>query len=65
MTLKTRIIHLKPVAAGFKVSYGSTYTAPAATTIATVPVGYADGYSRLLSNRGQMLVHGHLGEHTY
>jgi alanine racemase len=58
MTLKARIIHLKPVAAGFKVSYGSTYTAPAPTTIATVPVGYADGYSRLLSNRGQMLVHG-------
>ena len=58
MTLKTRIIHLKPVAAGFKVSYGSTYTTPAPTTIATVPVGYADGYSRLLSNRGQMLVHG-------
>jgi alanine racemase len=58
MTLKARIIHLKPVAAGFKVSYGSTYTTPAPTTIATVPVGYADGYSRLLSNRGQMLVHG-------
>ena len=58
MTLKARIIHLKQVAAGFKVSYGSTYTAPVPTTIATVPVGYADGYSRLLSNRGQMLVHG-------
>jgi alanine racemase len=58
MTLKARIIHLKPVAAGFKVSYGSTYTTPAPTTIATVPVGYADGYSRLLSNRGQMLVQG-------
>jgi alanine racemase len=58
MTLKTRIIHLKAVAAGFKVSYGSTYTTPAPTTIATVPVGYADGYSRLLSNRGHMLVHG-------
>jgi alanine racemase len=58
MTLKARIIHLKPVAAGFKVSYGSTYTTPAPTTIVTVPVGYADGYSRLLSNRGQMLVQG-------
>jgi alanine racemase len=58
MTLKARIIHLKKVTAGFKVSYGSTYTTPAPTTIATVPVGYADGYSRLLSNRGQMLVHG-------
>ena len=58
MSLKTRIIHLKQVAAGFKVSYGSTYTTPSPTTIATVPVGYADGYSRLLSNRGQMLVNG-------
>jgi alanine racemase len=58
MTLKTRIIHLKKVAAGFKISYGSTYTTPAPTTIATVPVGYADGYSRLLSSRGQMLVRG-------
>jgi len=58
MTLKARIIHLKQVVAGFKVSYGSTYTTPTPTTIATVPVGYADGYSRLLSNRGQMLVHG-------
>ena len=58
MTLKARIIHLKQVAAGFKVSYGSTYTTSGPTTIATIPVGYADGYSRLLSNRGQMLVHG-------
>jgi alanine racemase len=58
MTLKARISNLKRVAAGFKVSYGSTYTAPVPTTIATVPVGYADGYSRLLSNCGQMLVHG-------
>lgn len=58
MTLKARIIHLKQVPAGFKVSYGMTYETPSPTTIATIPVGYADGFSRLLSNHGQMLVHG-------
>ena len=58
MTLKTRIIHIKQVPAGFNVSYGITYQTPKPTTIATVPVGYADGFNRLLSNRGHMLVHG-------
>jgi alanine racemase len=58
MALKARIIHLKKVPAGFKVSYGVTHETQKPTTIATVPVGYADGLSRLLSSRGQMLVHG-------
>jgi alanine racemase len=58
MTLKARIVHLKKVPAGFPVSYGMTHTTLAPTTIATVPVGYADGFNRRLSNRGQMLVHG-------
>jgi len=58
MTLKSRIIHLKKVPAGFHVSYGITYRTEKPTTIATVPVGYADGYNRLLSSRGHMLVHG-------
>jgi alanine racemase len=58
MALKARIIHLKKVPAGFKVSYGITHETQTQTTIATVPVGYADGLSRLLSSRGQMLVHG-------
>ena len=58
MTLKSRIIHLKKVPAGFNVSYGITYQTKKPTTIATVPVGYADGFNRLLSNRGHMLVHG-------
>ena len=58
MALKTRIIHLKKVPAGFKVSYGITHETRKPTTIATVPVGYADGLSRGLSSRGQMLVHG-------
>jgi alanine racemase len=58
MALKTRIIHLKKVPAGFKVSYGITHETRKPTTIATVAAGYADGLSRLLSSRGQMLVHG-------
>lgn len=58
MTLKARIIQLKKVPAGFKVSYGITFQTEKSTTIATVPVGYADGYDRLMSSRGYMLVHG-------
>ena len=58
MSLKSKIIQLKEVPAGFAVSYGSTYKTQKPTTIATVHVGYADGLNRLLSSRGQMLVHG-------
>jgi alanine racemase len=58
MTLKSKIIHLKKVPAGFNISYGITHQTKKTTTIATVPVGYADGFRRLLSNRGHMLVHG-------
>jgi alanine racemase len=58
MALKSRIIHLKQVPAGFNVSYGITYQTEQPTAIATVPVGYADGFNRLLSSRGDMLVHG-------
>jgi len=58
MALKSKIIHLKKVAPGFNISYGITYQTKNHTTIATIPVGYADGFSRLLSSRGYMLVHG-------
>ena len=58
MELKARIIHLKKVPAGFRVSYGITYETEKATTIATVSIGYADGFNRLLSSRGYMLVCG-------
>ncbi len=58
MTLKARVVHLKKVPAGFKVSYGFTYITERPTTIASVPVGYADGYNRRLSSRGHMLVRG-------
>lgn len=58
LSLKARVGHVKRVPAGTKVSYGCTYTTPAATTLATVPAGYGDGYSRLLSNRADVLIHG-------
>ncbi len=58
MALKARLVHVKKVPRGFCVSYGMTHRTTAPTTIATVPIGYADGYSRLLSSRGTMLVRG-------
>ena len=58
MELKSRITYVKTVKAGESVSYGGTYVMPTDKRIATVGVGYADGYPRALSNRGRMLVHG-------
>lgn len=58
LSLKARVAHVKKVDAGFKVSYGCTYTTARPTVIATLPLGYADGYSRLLSSRGEALIHG-------
>lgn len=58
MTLKSRVLHVKRVPAGFTVSYGMTWTAHDSTTIATVGIGYADGLRRALSNKGEMLVRG-------
>jgi len=58
MAIKSRIIQIKDVGSGFKVSYGSTHTTSAATRIATIPIGYADGYDRILSSQGHMLVRG-------
>lgn len=58
MALKARIIHLKAVAAGTCISYGMTFRTPRPTVIATVPAGYADGFRRQFSSKGEMLVHG-------
>ena len=58
MSLKARIIHLKKVSAGFMVSYGITHETKKPTIIATIPVGYGDGFSRLMSSNGHVLVHG-------
>lgn len=58
MELRSQVVFLKRVAAGTGVSYGLTWRAPRETVIATVPVGYADGYTRLLSNRGRVAIGG-------
>jgi alanine racemase len=58
LTWKTRILQLKKLPAGSSVSYGQTFVTTRESLIATLPVGYADGYPRLLSNRGAVLVRG-------
>ncbi len=58
MTLKTRIHFLKRVPPGTRISYGGTFTARRESLVATLPIGYADGYSRHLSNRGEVLIRG-------
>jgi len=54
----TAITHLKQVPAGTPISYGSKWTAQRPSLIATLPVGYADGYPRSLTNQGEVLVRG-------
>jgi alanine racemase len=58
MTLKTRVGHLFDLAVGESVSYGRRFVAQRPSRIATLPIGYADGWSRLLSNKGSALVCG-------
>lgn len=58
MELHSVVINIKTIHKGDTVSYGSTYVAEKPTVIATIPVGYADGYPRLLSNKGSVLIHG-------
>ena len=58
MSLKTKVLHLKKVSAGTYISYGRTFVAKRDSVIATLPVGYADGYSRALSNKGFVIVKG-------
>ena len=58
MSLRSVVSMVKKVPAGATASYGRTFTASRDTILATVPVGYADGYPRLMSNKGSMLIHG-------
>jgi len=58
MSWKTHVAHLKTVPAGTGVSYGHTFVTTRETIVATLPVGYADGYPRALSNRGHVILHG-------
>lgn len=58
MELKSHITYVKDVPAGAAISYGGTYVADKKKRVATIPVGYADGYPRQLSNKGWVLIHG-------
>ncbi len=58
MSLKTQIVSIKSVPKGTAVSYGATFTTKRPSRIAVIPIGYADGYSRSLSNKGEVLVAG-------
>ncbi len=58
MQLKTVISMVKTLPAGETLSYNRTYTTARETTVATVPIGYADGYARTMSNTAHMLLHG-------
>jgi alanine racemase len=58
MGFKTKVIAIKNVPALQPISYGCTWKLERESIIATLPLGYADGLSRLLSNRGQVLIHG-------
>jgi alanine racemase len=58
LSWKTSITHLKRLGPGVPISYGGTWSTPRESVIAVVPVGYADGYNRKLSNRGEVLVRG-------
>lgn len=60
LELKTKVVELKKVPAGTSISYGRTYITKSETYIATLPVGYADGYFRSLSNKGEVLINSKL-----
>lgn len=58
MELKSRITYVKDVPSGCGISYGAKYVTEKEIRVATIPVGYADGYCRGLSNKGYVLIHG-------
>ena len=58
MTLKSGIVHIKDLPAGSSISYGRHFVTSKESVIATIPSGYADGYSRRLSNRAEVLLQG-------
>ena len=58
LTLKSHIVYIKEVDEGVAISYGGTYVTPKKLRVATIPVGYGDGYPRGLSNKGHVLIRG-------
>jgi len=59
LSLKARITHVKDVGEGVGISYGLKYVTAKKSKIATLPIGYADGFTRMLSGKGEALVKGH------
>ncbi len=58
MKLISHVVHVKTVPAGTPISYGRTFVTERESVIATIPVGYADGYPRALSNKGRVIING-------
>jgi alanine racemase len=58
MSLAAQVLQVKRLPPGSNISYGCTYTTPDWCDLAVLPVGYCNGYSRLFSNRGEVLIHG-------
>lgn len=58
MMLKTQVVHVKELPEGSYIGYGRKFYTHKKTKVATIPIGYADGYSRRLSNRGRVLIRG-------
>lgn len=58
MSLHSRIVYIKEISPGTEVSYGGTFVAEHPMRIATIPVGYGDGYPRMLSGKGSVLIRG-------
>ena len=58
LSLHSKVAYVKEVSAGTPISYGGTFVTDKCMKIATIPVGYADGYPRTLSNKGYVLIHG-------
>lgn len=59
MSFKSHVIFVKKIKKGHSVGYGCTFVAEKDTKIATIPIGYADGYPRALSNKGRVIINGH------
>ena len=59
MRIRSQIIHIKQLDENIGIGYGRTYYTNKKTVVATVPIGYADGYSRLLSNKARVIINGH------
>ena len=58
LSLKSHIVYIKEVGGGVPISYGGTYVTPKKMRVATIPVGYGDGYPRRLSGKGYVLIRG-------